>query len=338
MFIRLFNTNHPLVFLYLFLYALILKGSLFFVPYTFDYNTTSFLIEPIFNTLKGLPYWRIWVHLFSIMLVFLQAVIFNQILILNRITELQTFVPAAIFITLSSLSPEFIIFNPVNLSYLLILPVFHNLFQLPYQENAVESLFYSAFLIAAASLFYFPATYLFIFLLFGTIWLKNPSGREFLMPFVAFLTPYLLIGVYYFVVGQWDFYWSFLMAMLPNSIGVTIGNPEGWVLAGVMFLLVLAGYFRSLQTPQQDVILYGKYLTVLLSAIIIGVGSLFLVEGDPLMFSYLFMAPVSIFIGSLFDVEKPNFFLRMLFWGLIMLSAFFQWQYFAEMTGRSGLF
>jgi len=155
---------------------------------------------------------------------------------------------------------------------------------------------------------------------------------------VAYLIPYVLMGVYYFVTEQWDFYWQFLMALLPDTIGVTIDNPGAWVFAGVIFLLVLAGYFRSLQTPQQDVIQYGKYLTVLLSAIIIGLGSLFFVEGDQLIFSYLFMAPVSIFIGSLFDVEKPNFFLRLLFWGLILLSGFFQWQYYAQVSGQPGLF
>lgn len=335
MFIRIFNTNHPVVFLYLFLYACILKGSLFFIPYSFEHETNSLLSNSIFTALPQSFYWKALIHGISIFLVFIQAVVFNQILITNRITELQTYVPAAIFITLSSLRPEFIILNPVNLSYILILPVFFNLFQLPYKEDAVENLFYSAFLISLASLLYFPAAYLLIFLVFGLIWLKNPGGRELLMPFVAFSLPYLFIGVYYFVTEQWATYLDLLSSLVPNTVGITFDSAGPWVLAGIIFLLVLAGYFRSLRTPQQDVILYGKFLTVLLSAIIIGIGYTFFVEGDRLMFGYLFLAPVSIFIGSLFDVEKPNFFLRILFWGLIFLAAVFQWQYFSEMTGQS---
>ncbi len=335
MFIRIFNTNHPVVFFYLFLYALILKGSLFFMPYTFDHETTSLLSSGIFEELPKFDFWQAFIHGFSIILVFFQAVVFNQILIINRITELQTYVPAAIFITLSSLRPEFIILNPVNLCYILILPVFFNLFRLPYKEDAVENMFYSAFLISLASLIYFPAAYLLIVLVFGLIWLKNPSWREFLMPFVAFLLPYLFIGIYYFVMDKWATYIDLLTSLIPNTVGITFDSPGPWVLAGILFLLVLAGYFRSLRTPQQDVILYGKFLTVLLSAIIIGMGYTFFVEGDRLMFGYLFLAPLSIFIGSLFDVEKPKFFLRLLFWGLILLAAIFQWQHFKEMTGSA---
>jgi len=262
-------------------------------------------------------------------------VVFNHILIINRITELQTYVPAAVFITLSSLSPEFIMLNPVNLAYLLILPVFYNLFLLPYKQDAVETLFYSAFLIALASLLYFPSAYLLLFLLFGLIWLKTPSGRELIMPFIAFALPYLLLGVYYFVTESLARYGAHLQSLLPDSAGIDIGQAKPWLFAGFILLLVIIGYFRALRTPQQDVILYGKFLTVLLSAILIGPVCLFFVEGSRLIFGYLFLAPLSIFIGNLFDVEKPRFILRVLFWGLILMAAFFQWQYYTGLTGAS---
>lgn len=311
-----------------------LKGSFFCFSYDLEYGTASFISTPFFEALQKLPYWRVVVHAISILLVFLQAVIFNQILLINRITRLQTYVPAAIFITLSSLHPEFIIFNPVNLSYILILPVFYNIFRLPYEDNAVEVLFYSGFLIAVASLLYFPAAYLLIFLVFGLIWLKNPTGREFIMPFVAFLLPYLLVGVYYFVTDQFIGYLSTLEGLLPSNVGIVIANPGPWILAGFVFMLVIAGYFKASRVPQRDVIQFGKFLTVLLAAIIIGLGYLFFLANNALMFGYLFLAPVSIFIGSLFDEEKPGFILRALFWGLILLAAFFQWEYYSEIIGE----
>ena len=336
---RFFNTNHPVVFINLFIYTLLLKGSFFFLPYFFYHDTPAVLNDPIFNALSGvIPGWQIPIHLLSILLVYLQAIVFNYILILNRLTKLQTYLPAMIFITLSSLRPEVITLNPANVSYILVLPVFFHVFRLPYQEqSAMESLFYSGLFIALASLFYFPASYLLLALLFAAIWLKTLNGREFLIPIIAYLLPYVFIGVYYYVIDELPAYWILLQQLLPETAALNVNKIGALILAGIVFIFVLAGYFKARNTPQQNIILYRKYMTVLLAFILIGLGYFFFVTGEQLLFGYILLAPISIFISNLYDVEKPGMFLRFVFWLLILLAFFFQWQYYLQTIGSSVL-
>lgn len=335
MFFRLFNTNHPLVFIYLFIYALIIKGGFFFLPNVYDYDLKGLLADPLFQWLATLSNsWQGFIHLFSILMVYTQAIAFNQFLIIDRIIQVQNYIPALIFLTLSSLQPELISLNPTNLGYLFIIPVFYYIFQLPYiQYLAVEMVFYAGLFIGLVSLLYFPSFYLLGPFLIAIGWIRGFHLREFILPLIGFIMPYLVGGVYMYVTDQFGIYMEQLHQFLPSLTGLTSQKPGSIFIISMVLTLTIAGFIRAYQLPRQNIILYQKLLSILLLFILTGLAYFLFVSDVQLLFTYLLLLPISLFVSNLYDVEKPNVFLRWLFWIIVLVALFYQWQYYLQTQG-----
>ncbi len=325
--LKLFNSNHPIGFIYLLLYAFIVKGSFYFGGFELNYGSDSILSKPFFDLLNNtrIPQWVI--HTFAILMVYFQAVIFNQILQRFRIFERQSFMPGLLYLTFSSFIPEFVILSPVNVAYTFIIPYFNNLMKLPEEGQALEGLLLTGFFVAMASLFYFPASFLVLVLLYAMFVLTTPSLRELLMILIGFVLPYYFVGIYFFLVDQLPYYWKLVLDVFPEEVKVQAQDYGLLVLAGFILLLTIIGYFRALKIPQQFIILFRKYLIVFLVFIVIGIGFSFFIEGNKLLFAYMFLIPTSIFVGSIFDTEKPTFWQRVLFIVFLLIIAFFQVKY-----------
>jgi hypothetical protein len=334
-FFRLFKSNHPLVFLYLLLYALLIKGSFFLLPHTYDYDVPGILASPLFNWLSSLGSdWQIVIHLFSILMVYTQAIAFNQFLIVDRIIQVQNYIPALLFLTLSSLHPEVLTLNPANLAYILVIPVFYYVFQLPYiQEVAVEMMFYAGLFIGLVSLLYFPSAYLIFPLLLAIAWLRGIYLREFLTPLIGFLMPYIIGGVAMYVMGNLPQYWSMLEGVLPKFSGFFVPKADQLVIGSIVGILTLVGFIRAYSSARENIIFYRKLLGVISLFIITGLAYFLFINKSQWLFGYLLLMPVSLFISNLYDSEKTGTLLRWLFWLMVLLALFFQWQYYLEIQG-----
>lgn len=335
MFFRLFKSNHPLVFLYLLLYALLIKGSFFFLPHTYDYDVPGILANPLFKWLSSLEAgWQMVIHAFSILMVYSQAIAFNQFLIVDRIIQVQNYIPALLFLTLSSLHPEVLTLNPANLAYIFVIPVFYYVFQLPYiQDVAVEMMFYAGLSIGLVSLLYFPSSYLIFPLLIALAWLRGIYIREFITPLIGFLMPYFVGGVAMYVMGSLPEYWSMLAEVLPAFTGVFVPKADQLTIGFLVALLTFLGFIRAYRSARENILLYRKLLRVLSVFLITGLAYFLFIEEGPWLFGYLLLLPVSIFVSNLYDVEKTSVVLRWLFWLLVLLALFFQWQYYLETQG-----
>lgn len=336
-FFRLFNTNHPSVFLFLLVYALLIKGSFFFFTYNYDYQFTGLLAEPLFSWLSSLSSgWQAVIHLFSVLMVYTQAIAFNQFLLVDRIIQVPNYMPALIFLTLSSLQPEAVHLSPINLAYLFVIPVFYYLFQLPYiQSEAVEMVFYGGMFIGIVSLLYFPSIYLLGTMLIAIVWLRGFHIRELLTPAFGFIMPYFLGGVYAAITDQLPAYAGQLQQLLP-SVNIAFGRPGGGIVVGtIVLLLSITGFIRAYQAPNQNIMLYRRLLGTLLLFIISGIVYFFIVDTEQLLFGYLLLLPVSVFVSSLYDAERPSPYLRAIFWILVLLALFAQWVYYLDMQGTT---
>lgn len=335
MFFRLFKSNHPLVFLYLLLYALLIKGSFFFLPHTYDYDVPGILASPLFNWLSSLgSEWQIVIHLFSILMVYTQAIAFNQFLIVDRIIQVQNYIPALLFLTLSSLHPEVLTLNPSNLAYIFVIPVFYYVFQLPYiQDVAVEMMFYAGLFIGLVSLLYFPTSYLIFPLILAIAWLRGMYLREFITPLIGFLMPYFIGGVAMYVMGSLPHYWSMLQGVLPKFSGLFDPKADQLVIGFLVALLTILGFIRAYSSARGNILFYRKLLRVISLFIITGLAYFLFTEKSQWLFGYLLLMPVSLFISNLYDSEKTSTLLRWLFWLMVLLALFFQWQYYLEIQG-----
>jgi hypothetical protein len=136
---------------------------------------------------------------FALILTFLQAILFNFIISINNLFPERNYVPALLYVILSSMFIGFYTLSPVLLGTTFILFAIHFIFVLIRTGDRDEEIFYTGALIAIASLFYFP---FFVFLLLAILvflFFTPGNVRKYFVLLMGFIFPFLLTGTYYFV-------------------------------------------------------------------------------------------------------------------------------------------
>ncbi len=194
--------------------------------------------------------------------------------------------------------------------------------------------FYGGMFIGVVSLLYFPSIYLLGTMLIAIVWLRGWHTRELITPVFGFIMPYFMGGVYSAITDQLPAYAGQLQQLLP-SVNIAFGRSGGIVVSTVVLLLSMMGFIRAYQAPSQNIILYRKLLGTLLLFIVSGIAYFFIVDTEQLLFTYLLLLPVSVFVSSLYDAQKPSAYLRTIFWILVLLALFTQWEYYLDMQGTT---
>jgi hypothetical protein len=132
----------------------------------------------------------------ALIILFGQAFYLNYFLNEIRFIPRSTFIPALVYVLLSSLFNELSFFSPQLLSLCFLLPVLHNVLLFYKRENASGLLFDTAFLAGIVSLFYFPAIIFIIFLLFILLTTRRFSVKEWGLCILGFLIPFILLSAF----------------------------------------------------------------------------------------------------------------------------------------------
>lgn len=150
-------------------------------------------------------------QLLSILLVIVQAGLFNKILIDNKAMNENSYIPALVYILCMSLFFDFFTLTPMLMSITFLLLALNHLFQhIEIRAKRDEQIFSIGLYIGIAALFYLPvillapATLLTLALFTGTVF-----RRYMLLSFGVILPVLLLIGYYLLINGVRDFYYNF---------------------------------------------------------------------------------------------------------------------------------
>ena len=158
-------------------------------------------VIPIYNLIdRLLGGSSILQHIVAFVLVVVETLLFNAIMVKNQIVGKVSTMGMFVFLLLMSLTSTQTNFFPFALSVLFILLVIGNLFDVYQLPNPEMSLMNAGILVALASMCYFPAIWLLLWVLIVLPMAKKGSLRLLLIPVAGFLSVYFIyfIGVYLF--------------------------------------------------------------------------------------------------------------------------------------------
>jgi len=232
-------------------------------------------------------------------MVFVNAMILNRLVFERRIGYHRDYFVALIYILLSGSLLAFHTLTPYLLGSTFILLAIDRLFNLAKESERRETDYYVGILLGISGLI---SPYYFIFVvpailsmfLFGTFRLK-----EIVALLLGWVNPVFLVGVGYYLVGQFDYFWQ--TSFTFNYALYSLFNTWGWVTYGVLAVFVLlfaiAVFIQPvLMTKQQH---HAKqYIRVMYNFLFAAFGSLlFLRLSDA---TYLFL--VVLYLAFVFGV------------------------------------
>lgn len=222
--------------LILFIYALVLKFSLFLHPFPpVLHSEDNYLYRFILNVLNSLfggsalPY-----SILSFVILFAQATLLNSICNYHKMLPRANFLPGMCYILITSLLPDWGHFSAPLLVNSILIWCWYRMVSLYNSPSPVTSIFNIGVLLGFATLLYIP-TIAFLLLLFFALLIMRPFRvQEWFVGFIGFTSPfYFLVLILYFTHQlQWKNlvpHISFTFPAFPASV---------WIIAA-MSLLVL---------------------------------------------------------------------------------------------------
>ena len=175
------------------------------------------------------------------LLLFSQALQLNKLINDQRMMQRVTYLPAASYLLVTSLQPDWNVFSPSLLVNSLVLLVFNGLFRLYNLQRAKVIIFNIGLAIGISAFLFFPSIVLYLWLLFGLLVMRPVRVNEWLICLVGVTTPFYFYAAYLFIKGKWS--WENLIR--PFSFEIPRLEQSFWLAASGLLLVVpflIGGY------------------------------------------------------------------------------------------------
>ena len=283
---------------------------------------------------NGMPLYDAVIHLISVvpdwagvaigcLLFTSQALYFNWMLNKHEVLYKPSWLPALLFVLLAGLLPPFLWIHPVLFVHSIVLFAFDRIFSLYKNPQPLAPTFDSAFLLAVAALFYFPAVIFFLFYFVCLLILRPFSWREWMVGAMGLTMPFFLAFLYYFLNDQLDeFYTRVFVTGIKREIDLTHFFtvqylPSIILVAGVFVLSILklqTNYFRNITKAR----LIQQLFIVMVPFCLVSVA----VSPDERLFRFNTLAiPLAVYLAYYFLSGKKMWWLETLF--LLLVAGWF---------------
>lgn len=251
-------------------------------------------VTPVFNLVdRLLGFSPIAQHVFAFVLLLLEALIFNAIMVKNQIVGKVSSMGAFVFVLLMSLTNTQTNFYPFALSVIFILLVINKLFEVYMLPNPELNLLNVGIGITLASMCYFPAILLIVWVMAVLPIAKKGSLRLELIPFAGLLFTYFLyfIGIYLFgdfltvIHGYRDYF-------LSVPLSVTGFNLQNIIL--LLFLIIVSVLLLFSNANYEKAVSVRVKVTMTMILMLLGIMLLFM-GGNVLMNGLIFIVLAIIF-------------------------------------------
>jgi hypothetical protein len=260
--------------------------------------------------------------LLAFFLVYVSALLLNNNLVNHQMIPKNSLLAALVYIILMSYSAYTLTLYPVLISNFFIMLVLSLTFRLYAEKEAYSKVFNIGILFAIISLFYFDAVMLFVFLWLAFYVYRIYSWRDWLIPFVGFITIYFFLGIYYFWVDglqsailnhqlKLDGFFNFQFGFSADYFSLSI--------LGIFGIFFLAAFAKLLGHINDYIISVRKhYWTIVLLFLLTLI--LILITGTVNELSILLMAvPAAIILTEYIVRLKRTFWADLFIWFVVIL-------------------
>jgi len=280
-----------------------------------------------------------WVNLVMAgLFVYIQAILFNQILIKYNIFYKPSFIPAAVYILLSSLFTNFLTLQPVLIANFFMLWLIERLFSIYKTDQPIARAFDLGLIIACGTFVYFPCIILLPMIWIGLTIFLPFSWRYWLTGLLGFALPYFFIWVYYFLSSNMEgFFFIFKPLHFKNPNYLPIIGQELWILVPLLATFLMSIYFYQLHASR-NLILVRKSLRLLVYLMVLaGLGyylqpltdqslgfNFALRTKHSLLHCLILASPVSVYTSYYFIFARRKWIYESVFLVLLIATLYFQ--------------
>jgi hypothetical protein len=320
--IRYFKTIQPAA-----LFTVPVIGLILWLPGFFSAGTTLVSYDSLLlnGVAKIPPFFQLVI---SIVLVSFGAIYLNLVTIRHEVIYRHSYLPGLFYVVLMSFHRDVIVFHPVLVSNIILIMALDKTFSLFKNDSPVSPVFDSSFLLALATLIYFPAFILFFLFLYAIYNLRSFSFREFMIAAVGFTLPFFFLAVYGFLTGTLvssthDFFARFSLHKIHAGLG-----PAKAFLGFAIYLgvLILAALIRLRTNFYRNAIKTRSTQEILFLFFLLTVGGLFFLPQISLYHFTQLAIPFSVFLAYYFiSATKRLWLYEVALWVLLgfIASAYF---------------
>ena len=173
---------------------------------------------------------------------FTQALQLNSLINKNRMMQRLNFLPAAAYLVITSLMPEWSRFSAPLLVNSLVLLIFAGLFKISNQYSIKGTVYNIGVVVGISSFIFFPSIILFLWLIFALLVMRSVKVNEWLICLLGVTTPYYFYAAYLFFSDTW----SSQHLLQPINIAMPSPGQSLWLAIGGILLIIpflIGGYF-----------------------------------------------------------------------------------------------
>ena len=241
--LKLFKSFTPQTILLLLLFATVIKfGFLIDPPVIYVHKDEWGFQWLIQNLLRAMGNESVTLTLISLINLVLQALLVNRLATEYKLFQSESFVPAAVFILVSSFIPDWNTLSAPMIASWPILITINNLMRLSTTQSPRKLLFNSGMFVALASIIYYPACLFLLFIIWSRIILKPVTFKEVIILILGFLTPLYFLGIILFLMDYpiQEKKFSYLNII---QIKEDLRNYKLFVTIGLMGILLTIGTY-----------------------------------------------------------------------------------------------
>lgn len=326
MLVRLFKQQEALNLIVLVILAFAIR-----LPYllneepipVFNYNEPLSLF--LFNTFQSLWSLKLWNTILTTLMYVSMGIWLNKIINDYGLLFKNTMLPSLLFVIITGIFPTFYTLDAAILIIYLQLYLLITLFNLFKTNKATQISFDAGFVVAIASMFYFPAI-AWLFLVWVSLAIFRPfSWREWLSSIVGVITLYIFLAFYYFWTDRWA---DFLLIWQPLKgtfwqINVFPKKSDYLPLFPVVLILIIA-FSKLFENFYKNVLLVRKAQQIMIASILVTAFSYYIKPSFSINHFILLAAPLTFFLSYFFLVYKRTWVAESLMWLLILSEIAFQ--------------
>jgi hypothetical protein len=262
-------------------------------------------------------------------LVFIQAILLNQLVNQYNLLSKPSFLPALMYIVLSGLFTPFLVLSPPLICNFLVIWMLHKLFSLYSKGDDAKSATYDmGMIVAIGSLIYFPFIFFFLIVWAALIIFRPFNWREWVSCIMGYATIFFFLAVFYYLKGDlpvFDTIWTPLANKFPSSIHINYYNYL--VLIPVIIIFILS-VFMIRQVFFRSYVQIRKSFQLLFILFFIAGVSFYTKAQFNLNHFILCAIPAAVFFAYYFLYANVRWFYESLFFLLLVSIVYFQFNTF----------
>lgn len=311
-----FKANNPANTFLLLIYAVVLKLPMFIYPVKplaqqtdgFLYRYLLLQLDKVAGQLPGV-YAAI-----AFLLLFMQAIIFNQLANAQKLMPKPHYLTAMSFLLITSLFKEWNMLSGPLIAGSLMVWVWARMSALNTVRNVTGTLFNCGTVIGIATFFYFPSIAFSALIIFGLVIIRPFRLAEWVVSLLGILTPWYFLLSFVFLTDRWKNY------KLP---GVSITLPKfydnKWALAAIIIVLftTLIGFYFIRKNFLRQLVQTRKAWSLVFLYFIVAVFIPFINASHSFEYWILCAIPLSAAAGAAFFYPGVKWFPRLLHWLMV---------------------